>query len=403
MILGENIFEKLVEKETVFVDRDIISPHFVPKELPFRESQISKIGAILAVSLQGKKPNNIFVYGKVGTGKTATVRHVMEQLKEYSEKKGREQNYCYINCRVHNSKYRALLKCCKEFYPKENFIGYSAAFIYEKLLEHAKRNRFQLVLVLDEVDKVKDIDELIYALTRGNDEISGEGSVSIIGISNNIFFKERLDARTKSTLCEKEMVFSPYNAEELREILAQRALRAFRPGTVKESAINLASAYSAQVSGDARTAVLLLLRAGELADQEKTRSVTDSEVRKAKEKVEEEVIYSMINTLPEQQQLVLLTISTLTLKQRSQPKITGEEEKGVLLSGEIFESYQTFAKKLKNDSISARWYRQYINELETYGLITTTKSGPGMVGNTRLIKLAFDAEKIRASIQKQFE
>lgn len=393
------MFEQELAKESIFVNRDAISQHFIPKELPFREKQIKEITSVLAVSLQGRKPNNIFVYGKVGTGKTCVVKHVLEELQNFKQKQNSKTESCYINCRLHNSKYKTLQKICKQLHPKENFLGYSAAFVFDKILDFA-RNGTQVLVVLDEIDKVKDLDELTYALSRGNDELE-KGGISIIGISNNVLFKERLDARTKSSLCQQELVFPPYNAEELKEILKQRVGLAFKKNSVQESAINLASAIAAQESGDARTAVLLLLRAGELADSEGREKINDEEVKKAKSKVEEEVTYNMISTLPEQEQLVLYTIALMAGKQKPLQKITGQQEPGALMSGEVFEEYKRVAKKFKETNVSARWFRAYINELETYGLINTTKSGPGMVGNTRLIRLATEADKVKESIEKE--
>ena len=397
-----NLFEQELQKQSVFLNRDAISQHFIPKELPFREKQLKEISSILTAALQGKKPNNVFVYGKVGTGKTCVVKHVLQELQEFKQKSSARVESCYINCRVHNSKYKALQKCCKEFYPSENFLGYSAAFVFEKILDFARKNKNQVLIALDEIDKVKDLDELVYALSRGNDELEqGEGAITIIGISNNVLFKERLDARTKSSLCQEELVFAPYNAEELKEILKQRVEIAFKPKSVQESALNLAAAIAAQESGDARTAVLLLLRAGELSDKESKEKVSDEEVKKAKSKVEEEVIYNMIATLPDQEQLVLYTIALLAAKQKPLQKITGQQEPGALMSGEVFEEYKRVAKKFKESNVSARWFRAYLNELETYGIISTTKSGPGMVGNTRLIRLNPEASKVKESIEKE--
>jgi cell division control protein 6 len=396
-----NLFEQELSKQSIFINRDAISPHFIPKILPFREKQIKEITNLLASSLQGKKPNNIFVYGKVGTGKTCVVRHVLQELEEFKQKKNAKVESCYINSRMHNSKYKALQKICKQFYPSENFLGYSAAFVFEKLLDYARKDSTQVLIVLDEIDKIKDLDELVYSLSRGNDELESKGGVSLIGISNNVLFKERLDARTKSSLCQEEMVFPSYNAEELKEILKQRCSLAFKPLTVQESALNLAAAIAAQESGDARTAVLLLLRAGELADKEGKEKISDLEVKKAKNKVEEEITYNLIATLPDQEQLVLYTISLLAGKQKPLQKITGEQEAGALMSGEVFEEYKKIAKKLTESNVSVRWFRAYINELETYGLISTTKSGPGMVGNTRLIRLNVEAVKVKESIEKE--
>ncbi|MAG17961.1 MAG: cell division control protein Cdc6 [Candidatus Diapherotrites archaeon] len=399
MLQTQNIFEKEFAKETIFLDRNMITPHYTPKVLPFRETYIEDISNLVSKTLKGQKADNLFIYGKTGTGKTSVTKHVMEQLLEFASQKNLPVEGNYVNCRNHNSKYRILVKIVKEFYPEENFLGFSAAFVYEKLLDYARKEK-HLVLVLDEIDKVKDLDELVYGLTRCNDELD-KGSISIIGISNNLMFKDRLDPRTKSSLCQHEMIFPPYNAQELSEILEQRTEIAFKPDSVEGSAIHLAAAIAAQESGDARTAVMLLLHAGEISDKKGLRKVTDLEVKKAKKKVEEELIFNMISTLPEQQQLVLYAISSLSVEKKPMHKITGAIEVGVLFSGEIYDEYCRLSKKFKETTVSARWYRQYISELEMYGLIVSTNSGKGIKGQTRLIKLGFDAEKIKGLIEKE--
>jgi len=396
-----NLFEAELKKESIFKDRDAISQHYFPKELPFREKQIEEITKILTPALKGKKPDNLFLYGKVGTGKTTVTFHVIKQLEDFVKQNNAKVACTYINCRNHNSKYKVLIKGIKKFYPDENFIGYSAGFIQEKLIDYCKKEN-QIVLILDEIDKVKDVDELVYSLSRSNDEIE-KGSISIIGISNNLMFKEKLDVRTKSSLCEKEMVFPPYNAEELRAILQARVELAFFPNAVADSAINLAAAIAAQESGDARTAVMLLMRAGEIAESSKAKKVTDLEVQKAKKKVEEDIIFNMVSTLPEQQQLVLKAIAVLSMSTKGIRKITGKEEAGVLYSGEVYEKYKQLSLALKETSVSSRWYRQYINELETYGLILTSASGPGIKGQTKLIKLGFDPEKINSILETEIK
>jgi archaeal cell division control protein 6 len=396
----DNLFEAQLTKHTVFLNKDIISPHHIPKNLPFRENQINDITQFLVPVLNDSKPNNFFLYGKTGSGKTSTVKHVLEQLEEFVIKHDKQVRSCYINCRSHPSKYKVLLKSLRSIYPEKDFLGYSSSFVYEKLLEYSNEKKTHTILVLDEIDKVKDIDELIYSLSRGNDELE-KGSITIIGISNNLTFKEKLDPRTKSSLCEREMVFSPYNATELKEILKERTGKAFKEGTIKEEAISLAAALAAQESGDARTAVMLLQRAGELADSEQLNIVDDYLVEKAKISVEEEIIISMISTLPQQQQLVLYAISQLSLQEPSFTKVNGEIEKGVLFSGEIFDSYLNLAKKFDQRTITSRWYRQYINELEMYGLILVTNSGKGIKGQTRLIKLGFDPKKIKNVLEKE--
>ncbi|MCD6247754.1 MAG: AAA family ATPase [Candidatus Diapherotrites archaeon] len=392
-----NLFESKIKESNIFINRDIMLPSYTPKRLPFREKQIEEMVSVLGVAIDSHKPDNLFLYGKPGTGKTSCTKHVLNQLDEFVKNKGLAVKIVYMNCRHYNSKYKVLSRIVQELYPDRDFIGYSGTFIYENLLKYCKENACRLIIGLDEIDKTKDLDELIYALTRANDELQNS-SISILGISNQLMFKDRLDPRTKSSLCERELVFPPYNAEELRAILKDRVKMAFKPGVVEESAINLAAAIAAQESGDARTAVMLMLRAAEIAEQGNHNKVTDREVKKAKERVEEEIVMDMICSLPEQQQLVLYAIARLTTDKKGIKKLGNEE--CVLCSGEVYDEYRKIAGKIKASSVSIRWFQEYINELEMYGLLLTTNSGKGFRGHTRLIKLGFDGEKIRSVLEK---
>ncbi|MEI8363932.1 MAG: AAA family ATPase [archaeon] len=401
--MSENIFYGFLNQESVFIDKNKISPHYAPERLPFRDKEIKTLSIWLSPALKKEKPHNVFIYGKVGTGKTTVVRHVVDQLVDVSRENNLPFQSIYLNCRNYQTKYAVLFYCVQLFYPDKNFIGYSRSFIYDKFISYIKDTKMNFVVILDEIDKIKDkeIDDLVYTLTRANDELD-VGSVSIIGISNNILFKSRLDQRTKSTLCEQETVYPPYNAEELKEILNQRIALAFRPGVVTDSAIAIAAAISAKESGDARTAVMLLLRAGELADLNQKKEVTDKEVYQAKEKVEQEIMKSMVLTLPAQLQLVLLAISEKSEKPRGILKIDGSLEENVLYSGEIYEKYMLLTKKFGEKPVSMRWFREYINELETYGFISTTESGKGVRGSTTLIRLGVDPKSIQELLQKEF-
>jgi len=401
--MSENIFYGFINQESVFVDKNKISPHYAPEKLPFRDNEIRSLSIWLSPALKKEKPHNVFIYGKVGTGKTTIVKHVVDQLLDVSRENNLPLQSIYLNCRNYQTKYAVLFYCVQMFYPDKNFIGYSRSFIYDKFISYIKETKINFIAILDEIDKIKDkeIDDLVYTLTRANDELD-TGSVSLIGISNNLFFKQRLDPRTKSTLCEQEAVYPPYNAEELTEILKQRISLAFRVGVVTDSAIAAAAAISAKESGDARTAVMLLLRAGELADATTRKEVTDKEVYLAKEKVEQEVMKSMVLTLPVQLQLVLLAISEKSEKPKGILKIDGSLEENVLYSGEIYDRYLQLTKKFSEKPVSMRWFREYINELETYGFISTTESGKGIRGSTTLIKLGVDPKSIQDLLAKEF-
>jgi len=113
----------------------------------------------------------------------------------------------------------------------------------------------------------------LYNLTRLNSELS-QSQISIVGISNNLTFLDELDPRVRSSLSEEEIVFPPYNAVQLQEILRKRAKEVFREGVIRdEDVITKCAAFAAREHGDARRALDLLRVSGELAERENSPKV----------------------------------------------------------------------------------------------------------------------------------
>ncbi len=380
-------FEEVLAKATIFRDVTVLSPHFVPKILPFRDLQINEIVSILSPALKGQKPRNLILYGKTGTGKTCTIKKVMEEFQGIAK----NQSMHYLNCRIYNSRYRILQKILRPYVPELEKTGFGLPFLYEKLLEILNKEH-QMVIILDEIDMIKDLDELVYTLTRINDETTA-GGASIIGISNKLSFKDALDPRSKSSLYETELVFPPYSSEQLQQILFQRIEEGFEKDVIEKSAINLTAALTAQESGDARYALKLLVKAGEMAEAKGKVKVTDEDVEAARRKVEKDLAAETISSLPENHQIVLFAIAKITLSGSRYARLDNIDE-GFLFSGEIYEEYEMLCKKLRKKPRSARWYKEYLNDLEMLGLITTTPSSKGVRGHTTLIKIGHKAEDI---------
>ncbi|MFA5076846.1 MAG: AAA family ATPase [Candidatus Micrarchaeia archaeon] len=373
-------------RERIFRNRSVLSPHYVPEDLPFRNREMEEIRRTVLPATAGQKPKNLFIYGKPGTGKTCSVKRVMEGICKNPGK----ASLGYINCRIYNSRYRIMQKILKQFVPELEKSGFGLPYLYEKTIEVMGRG-VQLVVVLDEVDMVKDLDELVYTLTRSNDEAKG-GGITLIGISNKLSFKNELDPRSKSSLYENEMIFAPYTAVQLQQILKQRAELGINPGCFDDSAVNLASAIAAQETGDARYALKLFEKAAEIAEYGNREKITDVEVEGARKKVDIDLAGETINTLPENHQLVLYAIARLTLGGSKYSKLEFENESGFLISGEVYEEYEKVARSAGKRARSSRWYKEYLSDLETLGLVTLTLSGKGMRGHTTLIKLGYDAK-----------
>jgi cell division control protein 6 len=388
-------FDKMLSESTIFKDLSVLSPHYVPKDLPYRDQQMHEIRTVVSPALKGQKPRNLIIYGKTGTGKTCTTKKVMEEF-IINAKPGSASMH-YVNCRIYNSRYRILQKVLKGYVPELEKAGFGLPFLYEKLIEIASAGE-QIVVVLDEIDMVKDLDELVYTMTRSNDEIK-KGGVTIVGISNKLSFKDSLDPRSRSSLYENEMVFHPYTAEQLQKILEQRVGDGFAAGVVDHSAINLSAAITSQESGDARYALKLLNKAGELAQQQGRKKVTDVDVEAARKKVELDLIMETINTLPEMHQLVLYAIASLSGSGSKYSRLEGVET-GFLFSGEVYEEYERACKAARKRPRSSRWYKEYLNDLETLGMIITTPSGKGVRGQTTLIRIEPDHASVLAILKK---
>jgi len=391
------IFENLLKESNIFANRDALSPHYMPNTLLFREKQIDGIVKYLTPSLRGERGRNLFIYGKTGTGKTSCMKYVIEKIKEVPTIKAK---ISYINCRIYNSRYRVLSKIVNDHLPSYAKRGYGIVDIYEKIINWIEEDGKILIVVLDEIDVVKDLDDLIYTLTRANSDIKN-GGVTIVGISNKISFKEELDPRSISTLYENELVFPPYNSTELAAILKQRAEISFKPGVIDDASINLAAAIAAKESGDARLALKILSKAGEIAEEKGLSKVTAKEINEAAKSADEEVAYELVGTLPEHQKLVLYAISLLTMQGSKYKKLTDDTE-SYLFSGEVYDKYVAICGSLGKEPKSARWYRNYIQDLEMQGLITTYESGKGIRGHTKLIKLSYSPERIKNIIEKEF-
>jgi len=352
--MGERLFEQGGERG-VFKDLNVLGPHYIPEELPHRASEAKSVSRILTPVLRNEKPNNIFVYGTTGTGKTSVVRHVIRELdRDVGDLQGNVNKALvreiYMNCRTgYGSKYQILVKILTDDSlnhadlksrplddrKNRDLVGISPTRLYEKMKSVVESNNISLIVILDEIDTVKDVDELMYMLTRINDEIKG-GRVSLIGISNNSSFKEMLDARSKSTLCEEELVFKPYNAQELEAILKQRAEIGLNENAISDGALKLIAAYAARTNGDARYALKLLQKAGELAECDSRKAVKIEDVKSAKMKVEEDIVSESVRSLPENQQVVLYSIADSLVKGGQYKRLGEGVESDVVFSGEVY-------------------------------------------------------------------
>ncbi len=378
----DKIFESFDDNK-IFKDKSILQSNYRPDEIPHREEQIKQVASILAPVLRGERTSNLFLYGKTGTGKTLSIMYVRDELLKRAKKdKGFNLKIEYLNCKlkkVSDTEYRILAEMIKKLGGEVPNTGLPTETVYNKFINLIDGEKQFLVLVLDEIDQaVKKISsDFLYNLTRLNSELS-KTQICLVGISNDLTFLEGLDPRVRSSLSEEEIVFPPYNAIQLQEILNKRADNAFKEKVVQEGVIAKCAALAAREHGDARRALDLLRIAGEIAERDNSRKILMKHLDEANKKIERDKILDVIKTEPKQFQYVLHSIINLAEKSNNNPIFTGD----------IYNLYEETCLKNKSEVLTQRRVSDIIQEFDMLGIINVRVVSKGRGGRMREIKLA---------------
>ncbi len=395
----DKFYRNYLKGPKLFKKREALEPSFIPDELPHRNSEIEKIAGITACALKGDVPSNFLCYGMTGTGKTATVRYISQKLAQHCSTK--PPWWVYINCTVVSTPYRILAHIYNTIVGKEKIpsTGLPKDVILKKLLGLLDQYIKDSIcfLVLDEIDiliEKKGGNEILYNLTRLNENLD-HCRTSVIGISNKLKFMEFLDARVTSNLEEEEpIVFHPYNANQLYDILKLRADVAFQEGVIDDGVIKLCAGLAAKEHGDARKALQLLRKAGEIAERNQTKKIMENHVEKAQKDIDKDHIVEYIFSMPLQVKLTLTAIFLLS-------KYSKEH---IITSGDIYEVHSELAQFIPNvKQLTHRRISDYVNELSLSGLIITYTKSMGHYGRTKIVKLDIDfnlIERVLSQIKK---
>ena len=373
-------FETYMGSSSIFANKKALQTNYNPELIPHREEQIEQLANILAPILRLEKPSNVFVYGKTGTGKTCVTQHVMQQILDIVEKKNMKVKHHYINCKlkkVADTEYRLIAQLARAFGKEVPATGLPTEEVYKLFIQSISDENQLIILVLDEIDQLvsKAGDGILYNLTRLNSELT-KCQLSIIGISNDLMFTENLDPRIKSSLSEEELVFPPYNAIQLQDILRHRAKVAFKDGVVEDGVIEKCAAYAAREHGDARRALELLRVAGELAERKNSKKIILEHLDEAEEKIEKDRIIDTIRTQPKQFQIVLYSILSVC------------DEKNKIFTGEVYGFYKKICHQVNIKPLTQRRISDIIAEFDMLGIINANVISKGRYGRTKEIMIA---------------
>lgn len=365
--------------DPIFEDEDILRDSHKPENLPERDKQLEQYQAALKPVIKGARPRNIFLYGQTGVGKTVATEMVMDRLQKDA------QNYDNLDikvidvvCKNLKNSYQAAVKLVNQFREGNNKIattGYPSDTVYEFLWEHIRElDETHVIFILDEVDAIGNDDNILYELPRANNNGNvpvDETKVGVVGISNKFTFRDNLSARVKDSLCDEEIHFPPYDANQLCNIIQQRSQKAFVDNVIRGGVIQLAAAIAGQESGSARQALKLLFTAGDIARTRDENTVTEQHVREAEPKVKESQVKNELASVPTQSHLTLYAL--LILNKADQLPVR---------SSEIYNKYKIAAQRIDSNVKTDRTIRNRLSQLKLKGFLHVEERNKGSKGGS---------------------
>ena len=368
--------ETLMDEERIKVLAEIFSRDV-------RNNELQALASQLAPLLDDKPAHHALICGPTGCGKTATTLHFLSSLQGLANKEEIPLQWRFIELSAQSTCFSALNRIAVSLAASRYYFkGIPTELMQNRIQESLQGFKGSLILFLDEIDNVE-TDRNIF-MTYLIKTLPRQVPVKLVYIftTNRLDWDKTLDARVLSCMRKNDLIFNPYHAFEITEILNLRVLKALDQSKINEAAISLIAAISSKNSGDARKAVELLTKSAQIAER-KGKSLTIHEVEQAEKELEVEKTISLAQSLPLHQILCLLACYTLLVRRKQR-----------IHSGDVYDQYKSLTIQIKHRPISQRRFSDIINALDLYSLINARLVSHGRYGKTREIESTIGKELI---------
>nr|KAF6415280.1 cell division cycle 6 [Molossus molossus] len=261
----ESACVRLFKQEgTCYQQAKLVLNTAVPDRLPAREKEMDVIRNFLREHICGKKAGSLYLSGAPGTGKTACLSRILQDLKELKSFKT-----IMLNCMSLRSA-QAVFPVIAQEICQEGVSRPAGKDMMRKLENHLTAEKGpMIVLVLDEMDQLDSKgQDVLYTLFEW--PWLSNSRLVLIGIANTLDLTDRilprLQAREK---CKPRLLnFPPYTKNQIATILQDRLNQVPKDQILDNAAIQFCARKISAVSGDVRKALDVCRRAIEIVESD---------------------------------------------------------------------------------------------------------------------------------------